>query len=87
VKDRIEKDKPIKYINQYYGFPVVTNQEKALLIDLLHGVEQKSDRTWSVAYERMAHIRDDAGKVPKAGIGSGQDTVKEKGQMKLFGGE
>ena len=62
VQDRIEKNKPIKYTNQHYGFPVVTNQEKALLIDLLQGVEQKSERAWSVAYGRMARIGGEAGK-------------------------
>jgi len=89
VQDRIEQNKPIKYINPYYGFPVVTNQEKALWIDLLHGVEQKSDKAWSVVYNEMACINDDAGKETMTGITkkdmTGQDTVKEKGQMKPFG--
>jgi DNA modification methylase len=62
VQDCIEHKRPIKYINQHYGFPVVTNQEKALLIDLLQGVEQKGDQAWSVAYDRMARISDETGK-------------------------
>jgi len=89
VQDRMEKGKPIKYINQHYGFPVVTNQEKALLIDLLYGVEQKSDRTWSVVYDRMARISDDANKVPKTGITkkdmAARNRAKDERQMKLFG--
>ena len=52
VEERAEQGKPIKYINQHYGFPVVTNQEKDLLINSLESVCATGDFSWSVDYDQ-----------------------------------
>ena len=56
VQDRIDQNKPLKHRNRHYGFPVVSSQEKELLIDALHRVEPKSEKAWSVVYDRTARI-------------------------------
>ncbi len=52
VQDRIEQKKSIRYINRYYGFPVVTNQEKELLINALETFHAPGDNTWTMDYNR-----------------------------------
>ncbi len=46
-----EKTKgPMKYVNSNYGFPVMTRQERELLIDPLESVCENEDGTFSVTY-------------------------------------
>jgi len=52
VRERLDMGKPIKYSNQHYGFPVVTNQEKELLINALERVYATGDFSWSVDYDQ-----------------------------------
>lgn len=51
VETRIEKEKPFKHQNIPYGFPVVTNQEKKLLINSLKGIKKANERMIEVFYE------------------------------------
>ena len=48
VQTRLEADKPLKHVNSHYGFPVVTAQEKNLLINPVASVEKK-DAQWLTA--------------------------------------
>ena len=52
VQARTEQGRPFKYLSQRYGFPVVTNQEKELLINVLERVCAIEDNSWSVDYGR-----------------------------------
>ena len=88
VAERAEQGKPIKYTNQHYGFPVVTNQEKELLINALEKVHTLGDLAWSVDYslepqaaycfENHAAADMEAVEVKKAA------SRKNTGQMTLF---
>lgn len=60
VKERNHQGKPLKYVNQYYGFPVVTRQERDLSIPTLQRVEPKGGQAWSVVYDRAGRIKDAA---------------------------
>jgi hypothetical protein len=42
--------KEFKYFNKHYGFPVVTNQEKELLINSLVRVKETDSNTFEVVY-------------------------------------
>lgn len=42
VRQRISQDKPLKYLNKPYGFPVMTRQETELMINELTGVKKIS---------------------------------------------
>ncbi len=50
VKQRIELGKEIKHKNKYYGFPVITNQEKVLLLNNLMDVKQSDKGNFKVKY-------------------------------------
>ena len=90
VQDRISRGKPLKYMNRHYGFPVVTNQEKELVIPMLESIEQKSDKAWSVVYDQMDYINDGTDNETRSGNvqkgSGGKNTFKGKGQLNLFGG-
>ena len=87
VKERMEQNKPFKYVNQHYGFSVMTNQEKKLLINTLKRVEPKGHKAWSVVYDRTAQIKDSVGNSPVTGSiekdSAGQNQIKE--QLRLLG--
>ncbi len=50
VKERAELKKTIKHTNEYYGFPVITNQEKKLLFNDLLNVKQMGGNIVQVSY-------------------------------------
>jgi DNA modification methylase len=51
VKKRKELDLPIKYINQYYNFPVITNQETKLYFNKLKSIIEIGENEFTVHYE------------------------------------
>ncbi len=50
ITDRIKQNKPIKYVNSHYGFPVVTNQEKVLILNDLGKIKPVKQNTFEVSY-------------------------------------
>jgi DNA modification methylase len=50
VKDRFKTKGAFKHMNKQYGFPVVTNQEKELLLNQLLSASQISDSLFEVSY-------------------------------------
>ena len=50
VKNRIQNSKPLKYMNKYYSFPVMTNQEKDILLNTLKNMEVLEDNSFEVIY-------------------------------------
>ena len=50
AKNRIETKGPMKYSNKYYQFPVITAQEKQLMINDLVEVNQTENNTFKVTY-------------------------------------
>jgi DNA modification methylase len=51
VKKRKELDLPIKYSNQYYNFPVITNQETKLYFNKLKSIIENGENEFIVDYE------------------------------------
>ncbi len=50
VKDRFKTKGAFKHMNKHYGFPVVTSQEKELLLNQLVSASQISDGVFEVSY-------------------------------------
>ena len=50
VADRIQSKGALKYVNEFYGFPVMTNQEKALIINDLKKAKKLDNDTIKVSY-------------------------------------
>nr|WP_320016663.1 site-specific DNA-methyltransferase [uncultured Desulfobacter sp.] len=51
VQGRLDAGKPIKHENTHYGFPVVTRQEKELVLNIPVSVEQLGDKDMVVNYD------------------------------------
>jgi DNA modification methylase len=51
VQGRLDAGKPIKHENTHYGFPVVTRQEKELVLTIPVSVEQQGDKDMVVNYD------------------------------------
>ncbi|MHA2104768.1 MAG: DNA-methyltransferase [Candidatus Hodarchaeales archaeon] len=51
VKKRKELDLPIKYSNQYYNFPVITNQETKLYFNKLKSIIENGENEFTAHYE------------------------------------
>ena len=52
VKERLKLKKIIKHNNEFYGFPVITNQEKFLILNELIKVKQIKSGHFSVGYSK-----------------------------------
>lgn len=50
VEQRQKQEKPLKHTNSHYGFPVVTSQEKSLLLSRPLSISNPSTHTFEVAY-------------------------------------
>ncbi len=50
MEQRIKSKKVIKYRNEHYGFPVITNQEKTLIFNELINVTQSEKGTFKIDY-------------------------------------
>jgi DNA modification methylase len=51
VEKRIAGNKALKHINRHYGFPVITNQEKNLMIPDLKEIKKTGDLTFEIHYD------------------------------------
>jgi hypothetical protein len=51
VEQRLAADKPLKYINEPYGFPVVTNQERWLRLHVPVDLIQADETRFQVAHD------------------------------------
>ena len=50
ISDRKKSNKKIKHTNVHYGFPVITNQEKKLLLNELIGIRDTREGLFTVSY-------------------------------------
>lgn len=53
VKERLKMKGPLKYVNRNYGFPVITNQEKALLLNSVKMVQEVSQNQIQATYSNV----------------------------------
>ena len=88
VQDRVERNKPLKYVNRYYGFPVVTNQEKELLISGLERIHAAGKNAWTVDYSPAPRGNDDGENIlmphTKPAAPEKATSPKKSRQMGLF---
>ncbi len=52
VQNRIQNAKPVKYTNMHYGFPVMTSQERSILLNSLKEVQDCGGNIFTVTYEK-----------------------------------
>jgi len=52
LENRLEQNKTCKHFNEHYQFPVITNQEKFLIIDRLKSVKKIKKDTFEADYEQ-----------------------------------
>jgi modification methylase len=87
VRKRTAQGRPMKYTSRFYGFPVVTNQEKAIFFDALERVDQTDGDTWMVTYDKTPHVAPD-GNSDATGSGlkteSPAQSIRRSGQLRLF---
>ncbi|MFH2067105.1 MAG: site-specific DNA-methyltransferase [Pseudomonadota bacterium] len=50
VSGRISSGKPVKHVNTHYGFPVMTAQEKNLMIHSVESIRQTGDHAFEAVY-------------------------------------
>jgi hypothetical protein len=50
VENRVREKGPLKHANQHYGFPVMTSQEKDLLLNSPQSLEKIGENTFEVFY-------------------------------------
>ena len=50
LNEKYKTGKKFEYLNKHYGFPVVTNQEKELLINSMVGVNETNDNNFEIMY-------------------------------------
>ena len=55
VNTRIESGRPFKHTNEHYNFPVITNQEKKLLLNRLKTVDKAGENTYVATYSQEPH--------------------------------
>ncbi|MBW2490612.1 MAG: site-specific DNA-methyltransferase [Deltaproteobacteria bacterium] len=53
LNKKYETGKKFKYLNQHYGFPVVTNQEKELLINSVLSLEEINNTHFEIVYSEQ----------------------------------
>jgi len=80
VREREENGKPIKYINQVYGFPVITRQEIELMLPLPVSVEDSALNRWQVKYD----VPTASAEGKPAPIPEKKSPPMESGQLSLF---
>lgn len=54
VDKRIKSEKPFKYLNHHYHFPVITAQEQGLLLNEPETIQQTGDHQFEVIYNASA---------------------------------
>ncbi len=65
VEDRTDNATPMKYINQYYGFPVMTRQEQYILLNETNKVQALNANLFEITYSLKPQTID-LDKMPKA---------------------
>ena len=50
LNDKYKTGKEYEYLNKHYGFPVVTRQEKELLINSMVGVKETNNNKFEIMY-------------------------------------
>ncbi len=85
VQVRLDDGKPIKYENSYYGFPVITRQEKELVFNIPVSVEQQTDQDFVVNYDMPPRETINAVTVPPDTTAvPGSSSKKDKAAGSLF---
>ena len=64
VEDRTNNSTPMKYINQYYGFPVMTRQEQNILLNEINMVQELNANSFEITYSLKPQTID-PDKIPK----------------------
>jgi len=55
VRNRISEKGPLKHINDIYGFPVMTKQEREMVLSPLISLEEINDNRYEVSYSEKPH--------------------------------
>jgi DNA modification methylase len=50
IKERITSGKEVKHINEHYNFPVITQQEKFLVLNTLNKLDELPDNNFEITY-------------------------------------
>lgn len=56
IKNRMEHNKPLKYQNKHYGFPVMTAQETEMLFNSILTIQQKNDGCFEAAHSKEPQV-------------------------------
>ena len=56
LNEKYNTGKKFKYLNKHYGFPVVTNQEKELLINSIDSVKETSNNNFEMMYSEEPQL-------------------------------
>lgn len=98
VQERLKRGKEIKHVNSFYDFPVITNQEKNLLLNELKDVRFADENSFEVSYSKEpgrkfseswavdgSETKSDPIKITPKGKKEKNDKYKAgKGQMNLW---
>ncbi|MFX1253525.1 MAG: DNA-methyltransferase [Promethearchaeota archaeon] len=57
VSERLKAEKPLKYVNEYYGFPVITKQETDLVFHNLKNITPLDDHQFEVTYSHNHQLK------------------------------
>jgi DNA modification methylase len=66
IKERMASKGDLKYVNNHYGFAVMTRQEQDLCLDRVKNVQYLSGNRFTVDYANPAFVRDDNHPSPPA---------------------
>ncbi|MFZ5572100.1 MAG: DNA-methyltransferase [Thermodesulfobacteriota bacterium] len=80
VRERREKNGDFRHQNRHYGFPVITGQEKNLLIHSLKSVRQEKTDRYRVIYDETPQQRFCGDPGPKPESPSPAQPLKRKGR-------
>ncbi len=75
ISHRLENKKVVKHTNMHYGFPVVTSQEKALLLNRPLSLKKLSSTSFQIDYSK---VPEDLEKAQKTGAGPAEISVPAK---------
>lgn len=86
VEERLKNQKEIKHINTFYGFPVVTGQEKALFLNELECIKDSGSDCLEVSYLEEPSRKFEGGCnqiIPVAESGAAEEkNLKKRGRKK-----
>ncbi len=64
AEDRINNSAPMKYINKYYSFPVITKQEQHILLNKINDLQELKANSFEITYSSEPQTID-IDKIPK----------------------